>query len=243
MRKIFVDFPISGSFLLSEADSRHILVVLRHNIGDRFMVTDSQGDTYECVLTGQERQQAVLEPIERICQAGSHHHDVVLAAGLLKSDKFEWVIQKSVELGVTAILPIQMKHCVVKLNQSRWLEKKKRWQRIALEAAKQCGRDDVPVIGDILDFTDLVKDYGSYHFIIPYERETAPLQEVCAQTRHEDVVICIGPEGGFAPAEITYLSHTLPWNRTVSLGPRILRAETAAIAAVSIIMYERGFTL
>jgi 16S rRNA (uracil1498-N3)-methyltransferase len=69
------------------------------------------------------------------------------------------------------------------------------------------------------------------------------LQEVCAQTRHEDVVICIGPEGGFAPAEITYLSHTLPWNRTVSLGPRILRAETAAIAAVSIIMYERGFTL
>ena len=243
MRKIFTDFPITDPFMLSADDSRHVLVVLRHKVGDVLNVTDSLGDTYECVLTRMEKHIAWLTPARKVSSAASSSGPVILAAGLLKSDKFEWVIQKAVELGVTAVVPVQMTHCVVKLNQVRQGEKQKRWQKIALEAAKQCGRDDVPEIKAVTDLSGLVGAYGTERFLIPYEKETEPLHEACSHVRTGGAVICIGPEGGFAAEEIAFLTKHVAWSRTVSLGPSILRAETGAIASVSIIMYERGFTL
>ena len=105
----------------------------------------------------------------------------------------------------------------------------------------QCGRDDVPDVAPVMSFTELVDAYADTRFVIPYEQETAPLSEACHDVRTGDVVIAIGPEGGYAEKEIAYATQRLSWCRTVSLGPRILRAETASLAALSIIMYERGF--
>ena len=92
-----------------------------------------------------------------------------------------------------------------------------------------------------MNFTDFVDAYADTRCILPYERETAPLAEACRDVRTGDVVIAIGPEGGYAEKEIAYAEQHFAWCRTVSLGPRILRAETASLAALSIIMYERGF--
>ena len=94
---------------------------------------------------------------------------------------------------------------------------------------------------DVVEFQALVDQYGHERFVIPYERETAPLADVCSQIRTGNVVLCIGPEGGFSPKEIQYAEAHAAWCRTVSLGPRILRAETASLAALAIVKYERGF--
>ena len=182
-----------------------------------------------------------MEPLHRTGERPESAGRVILAAGLLKNDKFEWVVQKAAELGVSAIVPVQMEHCVVKLDDKRRQARLERWQRLALEAAKQCGRNDVPDVAPVMSFTELVDAYADTRFVIPYEQETAPLSEACHDVRTGDVVIAIGPEGGYAEKEIAYATQHLSWCRTVSLGPRILRAETASLAALSIIMYERGF--
>lgn len=241
MRKIFTDFPICGTFELSADDAHHVLVVLRHTIGDKLAVTDSTGATYDCYITAINGHSALLTPAQKVSDSDTSNGSVVLAAGLLKGDKFDWVVQKATELGASAIIPVQMDHCVVKLNDTRKEARLARWQKIALESAKQCGRDDVPRIGPVMDLADVVDTYKDSRFVVPFERETAPLADVCREVRHGDVVICIGPEGGYADSEIAYITANVPWSRTVSLGPRILRAETASLAAVSIIMYERGF--
>lgn len=242
MRKVFTNTPISGPFLLSPDDTRHVMTVLRHRVGDTLAVTDSTGQTFSCRITASDGRQATLEPIELLEARQERQGEVILAAGLLKNDKFEWVVQKATELGVSRVVPVQMAHCVVKLNDARRKDRCARWQKIAAEAAKQCGRNDIPQIGDVVSFEGLVRDYGDKPFLIPYERETRPLRDVCASVQTGDVVICIGPEGGFAPEEIALAEARLAACATVSLGPRILRAETAALAALSIIMYERGFT-
>lgn len=242
MRKIFTDFPICGTFELSADDAHHVVVVLRHTVGDTINVTDSTGATYECFITGMEGHSAFLTPARKVSSGLPTSGAVSIAAGLLKNDKFDWMVQKAAELGAASIIPVQMEHCVVKLDNARQQARQQRWQRLALEAAKQCGCDDISHIEAVTDFQSLIDTYGSSaRFVIPYEKETAPLADVCKEVRTGDVIICIGPEGGFADAEIDYAKKHLPWCRTVSLGPRILRAETASLAALSIIMYERGF--
>ncbi len=241
MRKLFTDFPICGKFQLPDGDSHHVLTVLRHTAGDVLCVTDSTGTTYECVLAAVEDHSAVLLPRRKISEGGSKNGNVILAAALLKGDKFDWVVQKAAELGASRIVPVQMENCVVKLNETRCENRKVRWQRVALEASKQCGRNDVPTVDPIVDFAGLLDLYGHMRFVIPYERETVPIAETCCQIRMGDVLLCIGPEGGFSKREIILARQKLSWCRTVSLGPRILRAETAALAALSIVMYERGF--
>ncbi len=188
-----------------------------------------------------EGHSAYLTPARKLSDGPSANGKVILAAGLLKGDKFDWVVQKATELGAGRIVPVQMEHCVVKLDDKRRQARLERWQRLALEAAKQCGRDDVPNVAPVMTFTELVDAYADTRFVIPYEQETAPLSEACHDVRTGDLVIAIGPEGGYAEKEIAYATQHLSWCRTVSLGPRILRAETASLAALSIIMYERGF--
>ena len=241
MRKIFTDFPICGTFELSADDARHVVLVLRHTVGDTLPVTDVTGTTYECFITRIEGHSAYLTPTKKLSDPAASIGTVTLAAGILKGDKFDWVIQKATELGVSRIVPVQMEYCVVKLDDKRQKSRLERWQRLALEGAKQCGRDDVPDVVPVMTFTDFVDAYADRRCILPYERETAPLSEACRDVRTGDVVIAIGPEGGYAEKEIAYAEQHFAWCRTVSLGPRILRAETASLAALSIIMYERGF--
>lgn len=241
MRKIFLPFPIKERFTLSPDDRHHVIRVLRHRKGDELSVTDSTGATYQCrIIADGGGKEVVLEPIQCMEEGSVQEHPVILAQGLLKNDKFEWIVQKATELGVHAIVPVQMEHCVVKLNETRRQDRLKRWQKIAAEAAKQCGRNDIPTIEPVCTMKELLERYDGAHIIIPYEREEAPIHAICKEGQDRAVVIVIGPEGGFAPQEIK-VAQQREHTHTVSLGSRILRAETAALATVSIIMYERGF--
>lgn len=240
MRKIFTDFPITDEFTLQGIDAKHVLRVLRYDVGDTVMVTDCTGNTYACEIVESDGVVARLQPLKHISSKKPSSGVVVLAVGLLKNDKFDWVIQKGTELGVDVIVPIQMEHCVVKLNDNRQSNKLNRWRRIAIEAAKQCGRDDIPIVDEIATWDKLCIDYKDYHFLVPYERETRPLRDVIPAFRQGNIVVCIGPEGGFSLSEIDVVKSMVGATYSVSLGTRILRAETAALATLAIIMYERG---
>ena len=240
MRKLFTSFPIGGEFHLTADDTHHLMRVLRAAAGDEVIVTDSRGASFHCKINGMDGKEAVLLPVARVEETDAAGPELILAAAVLKNDKFDWLVQKATELGVNRIIPIQMKYCVVKLNEKRRLERCKRWQKIALEAAKQCGRTDVPPVDDVHSLSELVRDYGERFIVVPYELETVPAQAAAVAARRADTVVCIGPEGGFAREEIEFLK-TCERCMTVSLGRRILRAETAALTAAAVIMYERGF--
>ena len=243
MRKVFTPFKISGEFDLSVNDSHHILVVLRHKVGDTVEVTDFDGYTYACTISAITGSIATLIPTHIVNSSVHEGAPVVLAAGVLKSDKFEWLVQKATELGVSRIVPVLMANCVVKLDEKRRRDKKERWQRIAQEAAKQCGRNDIPNVMEPVILGDLPRLFADYSFLVPYELETVPLNTIGRTLCGDKLVICIGPEGGFDKTEIQLLQNHVKSMTTVSLGKNILRAETAAIATLSIVMYERGFSL
>ena len=196
---------------------------------------------YHCTISSMDEHQVIVSVNSSVPTISEPSVSVTLYQGLPKSDKMDSVVQKAVEMGVTRIVPMLTQRCVSRPDQKSAQKKVERWQKISVEAAKQCGRDDVPEVAPVMSFTELVDAYADTRFIIPYEQETAPLSEACHDVRTGDAVIAIGPEGGYAEKEIAYATQHLAWCRTVSLGPRILRAETASLAALSIIMYERGF--
>ena len=242
MRKLFTDFPIEGEFYLSPDDSRHVVRVLRHVTGDVLTVSDGTGTAYTCLIADTAGERVLMRPLHKIDpEDETERYELILAAALLKNDRFDWLVQKATELGVDRIVPIQMKHCVVKLDEKRRKERCIRWQKIALEAAKQCGRTRVPSVDEVRTLKELIQEYDRYFFFIPYEGEEKAARIAVERAAGEDTVICIGPEGGYAPEEIEEFTSSCEQYAVVSLGKRIMRAETAALAACSVIMYERGF--
>ena len=156
-----------------------------------------------------------------------------------KGDKLDTVIQKCVELGAVKIVPVAMKRSVAVIKDSD--KKQKRMQRIAYEAAKQCGRAIVPEIGHVLSFKEAVADArGSDLKLVAYEAETeSSLKSTLTQNKDaKSIALFIGPEGGFDISEVNLAKEN--GFDIITLGPRILRTETAPLACISAIMYELG---
>ena len=115
MRKLFTDFPIEGEFYLSPDDSRHVVRVLRHVTGDVLTVSDGTGTAYTCLIADTAGERVLMRPLHKIDPENeTERYELILAAALLKNDRFDWLVQKATELGVDRIVPIQMKHCVGK---------------------------------------------------------------------------------------------------------------------------------
>ena len=232
---------------ITGSDVNHIKNVLRMRIGEEIAVSNGMdGLEYRCGI------EEFLED-EVVCTLRFVKEDglelpsrIYLFQALPKGDKMELVIQKAVELGAFAVIPVAAKRCVVKLDAKKEKNKLARWQGISEAAAKQSKRLIIPEVTEVMNFSQACALASSFdRNFIPYE-----LAQGMEQTRQEfqkispgmEAGIFIGPEGGFAPEEIALAGARLAACATVSLGPRILRAETAALAALSIIMYERGFT-
>ena len=169
---------------------------------------------------------------------------LTLVQGLPKGDKMDFIIQKATELGVNRIIPLACERAVVKLTGDKQQRRLDRWQRIALEAAKQCRRPDIPEVAALATWEDVLAGMGkNTTALLPWEMEnTTSLKKALIDCENLDSVIdlyvFIGPEGGFTAAEVSLAcSHGV---RPVTLGPRILRTETAGLAVLTMILYQFG---
>ena len=226
-------------------DVKHIKNVLRKEAGNEIEICNQEdGKTYNCKITDLLDNEILCNITEEL-EKQENKIKVDIYQGLPKSDKMELIIQKAVELGVNAIIPVSMKRCVVKIESKDENKKIERWQKIAESAAKQCGRNNIPQIKNIIkvqDISNLKKDYDA--IIVAYENEKQNyiknellnLKRKLNQKESLNIAVVIGPEGGLEENDVQELKEN--GAKIVTLGNRILRTETVALNVLSIIMYE-----
>lgn len=213
-------------------EAKHI-EVLRHKVNDIIEVNNRN-----CKIIGIEKNKVVCEMFGEEIERGIPGVDITLYQALLKSDKMEYVIQKSVELGISKIVPFESKNIVVKLKDNEKNKKIDRWNKISKEATKQCGRTDTVEVTNIMTFNEIMSSLEEYtSVILAYENEEQPLKEVLKQIDNKKIAIIIGAEGGFDKKEVEKVLQNKK-AVSVSLGSRILRAETASLNLISILGYE-----
>lgn len=226
-------------------DVRHIKNVLRKEVGTTIEICNQEdGKSYSCEIT-QLKNDEILCNIIKNLEDQDNKIKVDIYQGLPKSDKMELIIQKSVELGVNAIIPVNMKRCVVKIEAKDENKKIERWQKIAESAAKQCGRNVIPEIRKITTIQNIINLKENYDsIIVAYENEKqnyikTELLNLKKQLSEKDklnIAVVIGPEGGLEESDVEILREN--GAKIVTLGTRILRTETVALNVLSIIMYE-----
>ncbi len=219
-------------------DYNHIVNVLRMKNGDEILVSNKQTyETYNCKITKITENEVVCIINNKLEDSSELVVEVDLYQGLPKADKFEFIIQKAVELGVHQITPVNMKYCIAKIKDEE--KKNARWNKISEVASKQSKRDIIPKITFSMDFKNLdniLKDYDLV--VVAYENEdkTSIRKILESNKKARKIALIIGPEGGLSKEEINHLDEI--GAKTVTLGKRILRTETAPIAALSMIIYE-----
>ncbi len=224
--------------ILPLEQAHHLREVLRLGIGDPVELFDGQGNAYEGTVEecGREVRVGRLVRMESSQIAARH---IVLAPALIKLDRFEWMLEKATELGVNEFIPILTRRCNIRIPGHRIGERRQRWNRITAEASRQCGRSDLPLVRDPMEFEVLLGSnllpparfllfQGATHLLGP--ELTAPA----------GVLLCIGPEGGWDPDEVA--AAAAAGFDTFSLGPSILRSETAAIAAAALFLLRTAGT-
>lgn len=226
-----------GRFHISGSDHNHIRNVLRMKPGEEFLIS-FEGKSHLCILEALDENTSVAKILSENYQSTELPVYIHLFQGLPKADKMELIIQKCTELGVSEITPVEMRNCVVRLEEKKKKSKTERWQAISESAAKQSKRNLVPTVNTPLSFTSVIAKADEFDlFLIPYESKEGmkstkdALSKIKGGTR---VAILIGPEGGFDENEIE--KCTAVNMHIISLGKRILRTETAAITSVGMCM-------
>ena len=237
MYNFFVDecARVGGSFRISGKDHNHICNVLRMQIGDTFLVSCA-GTSSLCRLKFIGDNALEAEIVEEDYRNTELPVRFYLFQGLPKGDKLELIIQKAVELGVAGVIPVEMSRCVMKLDDKKKKARKERWQSIAESAAKQSKRNVIPEVSDVMTYKQAMEKSAEMDlFLVPYENERGMAETREALSRMKpgmSVGILVGPEGGFEEKEIELARQA--GAAVISLGKRILRAETAAVTAVGL---------
>ena len=241
MRFFVTEDRISGELIdLEPTDAQHVSRVLRMRPGEAITVCCGNGRSYRCLL----EQVGKTEVTARIVGEEEFNNEptafVTVYAGLSKGDRFDYLIQKCVECGASHIVPFTSQHCVVRLEGKDYEKKQQRYARIALEASKQCQRSRVVTVGEIVPFETALQaaaqnDCG----LFLYEKEQQKsLSTVLKAAQGSTFAVVTGPEGGFSEKEAQQAQDA--GLACVSIGPRILRCETAPVAALCAIMYQTG---
>lgn len=219
----------------------HLRKVLRLRPGDRVTLFDDEGWEHEGIIRSYTASVGELEIIRSYQPERESSLAVTLAQALGKGDKMDLVVEKATELGVRAIIPFLSSHTVPRLDNKKIERRQERWRKIALSAAKQSGRTRIPEVLDVSDFDDLVRRPWPCELkLLFWERESLQsLTQIREEKVHLDsLLLAIGPEGGFSPDEASEaMRHGF---KSIRLGRRILRTETAALAALSIVQFLWG---
>ncbi len=233
------DRIVNGRISITGPDAVHISRVLRLKAGDGLTLLDGLGKSYEAVIRTSGRD-GIVCAIKREIQAPAPPCvKVTLAQGIPKGDKMDMIIQKGTELGVSRVIPLVCGRTVVKLEGEKLIRRHDRWRRIALESAKQCRRPDIPVVSGPASLEQVLADMpGEAMALIPWEAEkNNTLKDIlCKNAAKDEVYIFIGPEGGFTRKEVEQACARGAY--PVTLGPRILRTETAGLAVLIMILYQ-----
>lgn len=226
MHVFYTDDIRRGIAIFTPEDARHATRVLRLKDGENITVVTGEQRFLAAFVPGEMPGARLLDPLPST-EAGVR---VTLYQGLTKGERMDYTVQKCTEVGIHAIIPCMMQRCVARDGDS----KQARWQRIAREAARQAQRTKVPVVGNLLSFEEMCEALTRHdQALVPWEEGGQSLTQV--YTGAKDIALVIGPEGGITPEEIEQMQAT-----PVTLGPRILRAETAGLVAAAGIFLLSG---
>lgn len=244
MRRFFIQSsPETGTRVtVTGQDAKHIRSVLRLKPGDRIVLVDGNGNEYTAVIDSLEPHRILVGILERnLCKSESPLN-MTAAVGFLKEKKMDLLVRQLCELGVTNFLPYFAERSVPKPSRDRIKERVRRWERIAQESIKQCRRGKVPQINAPVDFTQmLAKTENDAEKIVFWEKAVEPLPqriEAFGPGDPKGVTVLLGPEGGLSESEIQQAEAA--GFKIYSLGPRILRAETAVVAACALVQFLWG---
>ena len=230
---------INNDQIIIKEDYNHLVNVLRKTMGDKIYVCNKKnGKSYLAIISKITKTEVICEIIEENLSTESNL-DITVFQGLPKAEKMETIIQKCTELGANRFVPVNMKYCISKLKDNKKIE---RWQKIAEVAAKQSKRNIIPRVENLISLEQLKKEISKFDLVlIAYENEKKTnIKEIIKQNpKVEKIGILIGPEGGISTEEIQALEEQ--GAKTVGLGKRILRTETAPITMISMLIYEYEF--
>lgn len=241
MHQFFVEDENIGSeyITITGTDVNHIGNVLRMKTGEKIRVSNGQGRDFFGTIDSISPEQVTVKITEEEATGTELPNKIYLFQALPKGERMEYVIQKAVELGVYEIIPVSMKYCVVKLDDKKAKKKQERWQAIAESAAKQAKRSLIPKIKPVMNYKEAVAYAKQCEVcLVPYENERgmqATREALDGIQTGKSISVIIGPEGGFSKEEIDYVREDM---QVISLGKRILRTDTAAIAVMSMLMLE-----
>lgn len=230
-------------------DVKHISNVLRMKIGDEIQICDIDTSNNYLVELRKFEKEKISGIIKKKMESEAESNiNINIFQGIPKSDKMELIIQKSTELGAKEFTPVDMERCISKITSKDEIKKIQRWQKISEVAAKQSGRDIIPKINNVVKIKKICEDIKKFDMVIvPYEKADKnslknALDELKKLNKNMLTIgIVIGPEGGFSIEEIEALKNS--GAKIITLGKRILRTETVALAMTGIIMYELGGSL
>lgn len=243
MQRYFIETAIEGARISGE-DARHIARVMRMKEGEEIVVV-AQNTAHVCQITAFDGDDVLVQATGRTIPSPELPINVTVACGLPKGDKLELITQKATELGMFALLPFEAERSIVKWDAKKGAKKQERLQKIAKEAAEQSHRTHIPEIFEPVSFKQLVQLLGNYDVVFIADEEDAKAEKRTRfaeklknvyDKKSKSMLILFGPEGGISRKEADTLIQA--GAQTMSLGPRILRAETAPLYALSAISYE-----
>ena len=242
--RLYLPRPLeTGAVCAAAADqARYLKTVLRMREGDPLLIFNGTGWEYKAVIRRRTADGIELEITGRRALPAAEIH-VTLCQAVPKAEKMDGIIRHATELGAERIVPFLAERSVPRWRPEQLPRKRERWQKIAVEASRQCGRPDIPEIGEIVTFERMLRDVPESGLrLIPWEEETKTgIREILrdpARSGMKEFVLVIGPEGGFSAGEIELARQA--GFLSVSLGKRVLRVETASLAVLAIFQYEKG---
>lgn len=238
-RRVYLDASLqSGARIdLPKETVNYLRNVLRLKDGQPLEVFNGRGEISEATLQ-LARREATVRIGDPLASKPERVVPITLLAALAKGEKMDWIVQKAVELGVSDIAPVATERSVLELKGDRADKRAQRWQQIMINACEQCGRNTLPTLQPIRSLDEAVSATEAPVRLVLDPRAERPLTELREQPRPEGVALLVGPEGGLTEDEVaTAEGHGF---RALTLGPRILRAETAALTGVAVLQYQWG---
>jgi 16S rRNA (uracil1498-N3)-methyltransferase len=238
-RRFFIDpQSLRGGFaVLPEDEAHHVREVLRLRAGDEIELFDGWGLSYSGKIASLGPE-ITVGPLKRIEPAAGSRLSIVLAAALIRPHRFEWILQKGTELGVERFLPLETRCTAVRISGTKVSSRLDRWRRIVREASKQSRRPDIPEVDAPIAAASLwdSSEHADRCRILLHERASERIDPVAIPS--DRILLCTGPEGGWDDREVKAAQEA--GYKIVNLGSRVLRSETAAIAAVAVLQFAAG---